>query len=369
MIGVSALELVYPHLVRSHGKVYADRWLNRQRGEGKAKAPEERPMPPTFPQEPLRSPISFEGRLERDSTAARSIQAAPVSAEAATAQLTACLGNDLSPSQLRTFRFLHTAALTVAARRGYAACVTRVTFFCPAEVVAFALGMHRTTLWRQLQPLRELGLVDVRPHMTTHRGQTVTDGCLWCIRLYPKRGNTPRLTYDELKHQYRDLGADIATGRTAYALTNSGVQQSKEATKDPVPLEYILTWALTPATSSAPVRSDCCTPSFTALETLLDVPHVTKAERSTVVGAAAQAIVTALGDSGSHRFYCKLLWNLLRRHNQDQSYFATVYQMVLRARADHAEGFARSAGALLMSRLKTWEVWDWLEQTPPTRVV
>ena len=369
MTGASALELVYPHLVRSHGKVYADRWLSRQRGEGKPESPKEHPPLPKLLQEALRGPISFEGPLKGSSTATLPLHAAPATAEAATSQLTACLGNDLSTSQLRTFQFLHTAALTVAARRGYAACVTRVTFFCPAEVVAYALGIHRTTLWRQLQPLRELGLLDVRPHMTTHRGQTVMDGCLWCIRLHPKQGKAPRLNYDELKHQYRDLSADITAGRTAYALTSSSMQQSEESAKGTSPLEHILIWALTPATSSAPVRSDCCTPSLTALETVLDVPGAAKAERGAVVGAAAQAIVTALGDVGSHRFYCKLLWNLLRRHNQGQSYFVTVYQMVLRAKADHAEGFARSAGALLMSRLKAWEVWDWLEQTPPTRVV
>lgn len=370
MKGQAALEAVYPHLVHSHGKVYADRWFRQQRQEAKPNPLfQTEPLPQPVHLEPLRRPTSPKEAVQETLKASQPAYAAPATAESATAQLTACLDGELSPSQLSTFRFLHTAALTIADRRHYAASVTRVTFFCPAEVVAYALGIHRTTLWRQLQPLRELGLVDVRPHMTTYRGQTVTDGCLWCIRLHPKRGKAPRLSYDELKHQYRDLGADIATGRTAYALTNGEMQQSRNNFETEKALNYLLAWSLTPPYTSAPVRSDCCTTQAAALECVLDVPCASKAERGAVVCAAAQAMVSSLGDVGSHRFYCKLLWNLLRRHTQGQDYFTQVYQMVLRAKADYTEGFARSAGALLMSRLKNWEVWDWLEQTPVTRVV
>ena len=368
-------DLIHQHLVQKHGQVYADSWL-------RAQAPEKgRELPPltclstlakqTPHSEALRSPLSSPDDFFSPTVSVKSALAPlsePLDAKALTQKLTACLEDDLSKSQLKTFRLLHTVALTVAQKRGYAPSVSSVTFFCPAEVIAYALGIHRTTLWRHLQPMLELGLLDVRGHKTTHRGQTLSDGSLWCIRLHPRRGKAPRLRYDELKASYRDLGADIDAGRTAYALTRSKMQQSNTLKEETQGLKEILAWTLTPLTYSSPVSSDCCKTSVIALESVLDVRAAAKPERNEAVNIGAKAIVSALGDVGSHRFYCKLLWNLLRRHDQGQDYFFQVYEMILRARADSSEGFARSAGALFVSRLKKWEVWDWLEDTPMTRV-
>jgi hypothetical protein len=46
------------------------------------------------------------------------------------------------------------------------------------------------------------------------------------------------------------------------------------------------------------------------------------------------------------------VWQLLRLHRQGRDYLLTVFQMALRANADHREGFAKKPGALFVSRLK-----------------
>ena len=63
-----------------------------------------------------------------------------------------------------------------------------------------------------------------------------------------------------------------------------------------------------------------------------------------------------------------LAWNLTRAREQGRDYMAFVLDAISRARADHQEGFARSAGALLIKRLREAGVWDALQQIPQTRV-
>ena len=318
--------------------------------------------------DPLRAPLSAPAPVRKGAAPSYSATSRPLDAAAVTQKLTGCLASDLNRGELRTFQALHTCALHVAQRRGYAPAVSRVTFFCPLEVVAVALGVNRTTVWRHLHILRELGLVDARAHKTTFRGETVNDGYLWCVRLNPQQGKSPRLTYDELRARYRNLSADVEAGRTAHALTQKAreekMQQSYSVEKGTVNLELLLSWTLPLENPFSPVNTDCCKAEIMSI---LDVRHAEKSERNLAVDQAASAICYALADPGSHGWYCKLLWTLLRRRDQGQDYFHQFYDMVLRTRADRTEGFARNAGKLLISRLKKWEVWDWLEETPMTR--
>ncbi len=87
-----------------------------------------------------------------------------------------------------------------------------------------------------------------------------------------------------------------------------------------------------------------------------------------MVDKAARAIAQHLADADSLNFYRYLVWQLLRLYRGDRSYFATVYQMVLRAGIDHHEGFARRAGALFVSRLKVCSLWDELREVSQCRV-
>lgn len=287
----------------------------------------------------------------------------------------------------RTARLLYRVMLElgfiVAQRRGYAQGVSRVTLHCPLEIVAFALGVHRTTIWRNLEPLTEAGLIACSDHTTTvtnspsWKSNNITDGKLWCIKLDPASKEPARLSFDDLKTQWRDLGGDIERGRTAFNQVQNAkaeaaelaVQQSNIEEVIRRGVELILEWALPPLSSKPPLESKNMTVA-PALETILDLPGAERHERNEMVDASARAICHTLGDTQpvSLKFYRRLLWNLLRKYDQDQDYFMTFYEMVLRARADYQEGFARKAGALLHSRLKASPVWEELQRTPPVRV-
>ncbi|MCA9329489.1 hypothetical protein KDA11_02500, partial [Candidatus Saccharibacteria bacterium] len=64
----------------------------------------------------------------------------------------------LSEQNIDIYQNLLEVAYHVGDRRGYKAIPNQVTFFCPTEIVASALGMHRSTLYRKLPELREAGL-------------------------------------------------------------------------------------------------------------------------------------------------------------------------------------------------------------------
>ncbi len=271
----------------------------------------------------------------------------------------------LSGTALVLFRALHTSAVEVGAAREYHPNVSQVSFFCPVEAVALALGVHRSTVYRALPELRALGLIDMRGHYTTHRGRTRSDGAVWCVRLHPLKGCRARLSYGDLKRQYRNLSGDVEAGRTVWAL----MRQSKELpSSEGVNLNYILRWAL-PPTQQNPVTSDCRTGARRDLEAVLDVPHAGREARGAAVDLAAQALAAALSDRGGLNFYRSLLWQLLRRADvtgDDYSY--QVYLAAQRAAVDAQEGFARKPGALFVSRLKGAPWWDEVMRAPPVRV-
>jgi DNA-binding transcriptional ArsR family regulator len=253
----------------------------------------------------------------------------------------------------------------VAAARGHVPTVSQVSLFCPVEAVALALGVHRCTVYRAVAELRAAGLVDVRGHFCTHRGRTRADGAVWAVRLRPVGGRAARVGYSDLKRQYRDLGGDIAAGRTVWA----EMRQSKEQpSRAGVNLNQIRRWSLSP-TPQVPVKVDCRMASRRSLEALLDVRHAPREARGAAVDLAAQALAQALSDRGSTDFYRKLLHAVLRRLDatgEDHSY--SVYLAAQRAAVDVQEGFARRPGALFTSRLKRASWFDEVMRGPPTRV-
>jgi DNA-binding transcriptional ArsR family regulator len=255
----------------------------------------------------------------------------------------------LSGTALLLFRALHTSAVEVSVARRYHPNVSQVSFFCPVEAVALALGVHRCTVYRALPELRALGLVDVRAHYTTHRGRTVADGSVWAVRLRPVGGRAARVGYGDLKRQYRNLSGDVETGRTVWA----EMQQSKDNSSRGLNLDLIRRWALPPQNLEKPVAFDCRTAPRRDLEAVLDVQHAPREARGAAVDLAAQALAAALSDQGGVNFYRRLLWQLLRRSDAvGADHFYGVYLAAQRASVDAREGFARRPGALFTSRLK-----------------
>jgi hypothetical protein len=269
----------------------------------------------------------------------------------------------LTPKAEVLYKALRSVGRTVSDARGYCAAVSVVFFFVPGEVVADALLMARSTMYLKLAELKAVGLVEARAHYCTHKGRTRSDGMVWAVKMQPRQEGKPvRVPYDALKKSYRCLSADIANGRTAFRETG----QSKKTTIKQVDIQRILAWALPPSTTQKPVKGMTVRPD---LEQVLDVPHVDKVDRNTVVDGAARALAVGLSDAGGLMFYRWLLWQLLRLADRGGGdYWHMVYEQARRAAVDSAEGFARRPGALFVSRLKAAPWWDEVMRQPPTRV-
>ncbi len=279
------------------------------------------------------------------------------------------LPESLSPAAKTLFTALVGTAVETSRGRGYSPATTHVTMHLPLEVLASVCGMHRVTAWRHLPALRELGLIDYRAHKGTLRGETRNTGTLFQVRLNPSAGSKCRLSYGDLKHQWRDLDLDVKRKRTAYRTLKNRLQQSVKTSTNELDVSRLLEWTLPPKPIKTPLGSDCCKSKRVDLEVLLDVRHAAKNERNQMVELAALALSQVLSDHNSMSWYQKLLWQLLRRFDatgDDYSY--QVYLAAQRARTDTLEGFARRPGALFVSRLKGAPWWDEVIRQPPTRV-
>ena len=263
----------------------------------------------------------------------------------------------------RIHELLFDVAERVAKARGYAPGVAQVSFMVPAEVIAFALGIHRSTLYRHLPRLREVGVVDYRAHRTTYNGRTVADGTVWSVKVNPDCTAPARVQLEDLQHKWRDLGADVEAGRTAYQQVRQSISQESSESG----VQVVLDWTLPPAESESPLSMTVASSAVAVPEVILDVPHAPMEERGGMVDLAARSVCSHLGDD-SINFYRWLLWQLLRLHDRGQDYFSQVHLMIRRAGVDRSEGFARAAGALLVSRLKRWDAWEAIRSVPPYRV-
>ena len=324
----------------------------------------------------------------------------------------------LSNTARTLYAALVATAQAAAAARGYVASTTHVTVHIPLEVVALALGRHRTTIWRASNKLRELGLVDARPHKTTislselslnekqherlvderarqrarkkpapgigeeTEGIVVNDGTLWCVRLDPDKGAPARLSFydhkrekeyyggpEREKHQWRDLARDRRRGRTAHRAVQERqagkTQQSLSSTTEGFDLELLLEWALPPQHSETPLPMTVAPNPRADLEAVLDVQYAAREDRREAVDGAAHALAGGLADRGGLAFYRWLLWQCLKlQQSTGAAPWYTVYEQARRAQTDVREGFARGAkndgsgGGLFISRLKASPWWD-----------
>ncbi len=284
-------------------------------------------------------------------------------------ELTRRTPESLSQTAQKLYMVLVATAIETAKGRGHSPGTTHVRLHLPLEVLARVCGIHRVTAWRHLPALRELGLIDYRPHKGTLRGETKNTGTLFCVRLNPSAGSRARLSYDDFKHKWRDLDRDVKRKRTAHRQLRDDLQQSKEPTTELLDIGPLLSWSLPPTPTKAPLSSDCCKGRRVDLEAVLDVKHTDRGGRGGMVELAALALSQALRDADSVSWYQRLLWQLLRRFDatgDDHSY--QVYLAAQRARTDALEGFARKPGALFVSRLKAAPWFDEVMRGPPVRV-
>ncbi len=282
-------------------------------------------------------------------------------------EVTRRLSQMLPDSAGTIYTALVAAAVETAFRRGYRInkALATVTFHCPLEQVARACHMSRQTVWRHLPALKELGLVDFRTHKGSLFGETRNTGTLFQVKLNPVRGSRAKLTNEELRHKWRDLEADYKRYRLSSLTLKRQIVTHTKAFPN---IDLILAWSapsLNPVTGKNLVKTVCSK----RLECVLDTVSAPREDRNNMVALAADALATALADAGSVSWYQKLLWQLLRRFDatgEDFSY--QVYLAAQRAVTDRTEGFARRAGGLFQSRLKTAAWFDPVMNAPPVRV-
>ncbi len=263
------------------------------------------------------------------------------------------LPETLTETEKLIYEVLCGVGLEVMRARGYSERVTEIHFFCPAELVAMSVGIHPSTLYRRLPALREAGLVECRGHYTTLNGVTRSDGSVWAVRLSPNRGCKAKVPFDYLKKQYRCLGQDIESGKTAWKLVRESKQREKQSRSD---LSHILRFALSDSSNSRSLDSRAG--QRFDLETVLDLASAPQIEHAEMLSKAAKSVCVALRDNHSERFWYGVLKGLLRlRDSGKGDYFHSVYLLVARCRADVNEGMALKGGALALSRLKRTQIW------------
>jgi hypothetical protein len=376
--------LIYVALVEKHGQAHADAWLEREESKlghrklpplTKASALLEPPQPHLQvvqdpPKDTPRSPISGFETKTATATPPKAVKGVLTRSEDVERRLQDLPPLGLSPTAHKLYKLCLEVALVVAEARHYSPGVSVVTFFCPQEIMANALGVNRTSIWRNLPALFELGLMDAGEWKTTLDGETKNAGYLWQVKLEPSSPHKPRLKLHDFKHQWRDLKADVRQGKTAYNALHPTMQQSLELLGSKEAIEKILIWALNPSDNPPSLDTMTVAPAFSGgVEIVLDVPYTPKTERNEMVDAAARAMALALRDTSKHlNFYRRLLWNLLRRFDQGQDYFSAIYDRLLWSRGDLQEGKVRSGGALFISRLQGWNGWEEVRRTPPYRV-
>ncbi|MCS6869653.1 hypothetical protein [Thermus sp.] len=240
----------------------------------------------------------------------------------------------VAPAQgpLTLYRVLYRLARGVLQTRGLSRRVGTVVLHLPVDLLAAHLGVHRATVWRWTKVLEARGLVATRTHYGTLDGRTVATGTLWAVRLRPGKA---RLTYEDLRHPWRNLEDDRRRGATAWAW--KGLRPD---------LKVLLLWALgarrgpgSPAPGGAGAPVD-----------LYAIPYLLEASKGELPGlitALAEHLAARLRDHGSHRFYAGLLWKVVRRELDPWRLLAAIQ----RVQTDMQEGWARRPGALLVSRL------------------
>lgn len=318
--------------------------LASQLAERKGRAADPTPRPAETPHPPIHPPIRREAPAPDPAETLRSVSD----------RLTDRAAGELRPMARSIYRVLHRVALMVAQARGYARGVTRVSFAAPAELLAAALGIeHRGSFYRAVNELLELGLIDRRGHYTTFGGRTITDTTVWVVRLYPGHGKAPRVAYDELKQSYRDLAADIEAGRTVWALragvldtANKMRQSDKHRECEDYATVRVYEWTDTPGPTTPQSPMTVALGGRRDLESVLDVPFVSRKDRAAMVDSAARALMLATGSLGLG-YYRWLLWSALRLWDRGDDVFGAIYTTAARVRGSLSDGDGiRSGGAL-----------------------
>lgn len=240
------------------------------------------------------------------------------------------------------------------------ALTLRATFHSGPGVYALGLFCCLTL------PRHSLGLVASRGHVSSYGGLARKDGTLFAVTLKP--GHRARLRYDDLRHKWRDLASDIASGtRTAWHFLQ-GLNSHSQPGKARVELHNLKAWAVRPGTTEPPLRIDCkaTVEEYVYSLDLLSTTHPRR--RAEQVDRYAQALAAGYGDSTNLNFWRWVLWRAIEGDHRGEGTLYQLQNALTRLKADVAEweGLKRP-GALLVKRLRECGLWDALTQLQPVR--
>lgn len=332
--------------------------------------------------------------------------------------LTACLDSAECPATARRiFRLLHELALHSIRARGLPVRPSVGVFHLPLELLAAYLGVDRVTVWRNLKPLVLAGLVAERDHYSRLRGQTAVTGKVWAVSIDPsaqlaRRAAPVRVSFDDLRHSWRNLDADTEAGRTVWNLTRTeeqkaayrakqkaeqdakaagagkgekekaaptrskaGVQQSINSLKT-VGKSELIEWVLAGFTPSSDVTLTVArdfSDGLDAIFTLGSLAALSNHRRNAAVEQTALTLAATFEDTQNKRFWFWLLWQLLRGADQGQNWTEDVAHLLARVLHDikHDESMSqrqqKKPAALIVQALKDCGLYEALKQLAPTR--
>lgn len=270
------------------------------------------------------------------------------------------LAQPLARTAAQIYRTLHAVAVKTLQAKDQPLEVAQVVFHQPVELLALHLGISRVTFYKHLADLKRLGLLDSRGHVSQYGQLTRKDGTLFAVTLKP--GHRARLRYDDLKHQWRDLRADVESGtRTAWAFMrkldelNSQVRPEKAR----VELQNLIAWALIPGITENPLVNDCKGEAQEYVYSLDLLTDTHKQHRGEAIDRYAHALAAGYGDSTNLNFWRWLLWRCLEAEHRGLGSFYQLQNALTRLRADVQEWAGlKKPGALLVYRLKQAGIWD-----------
>lgn len=262
------------------------------------------------------------------------------------------------------YRTLHSLGVHVIQARGHSLQASQVVLHQSVELLAAHLGVSRVTFYKHLATLHSLGLVASRGHTSAYGGLARKDGTLFAVSLKP--GHRARLRYDDLRHQWRNLGDDIASGtRTAWAFLQKlrGVNSHSNKEKQRVELQNLKSWAVRPGITESPVKDDCKGQTQDYVYSLEILSETHPRRRAEAVDRYAQALAAGYGDHSNLNFWRWVLWRAIDSDHRGEGGLYRLQNALTRLAVDIQEWKGlKKPGALLVHRLKECGLYEQFQQ-------
>jgi len=282
-------------------------------------------------------------------------------------------GLGLPKKAIDLYRQLLKYAILEADAKNYSKKVTQMTCFFPLCALCEVMGYgwrSETTIAKYCAKLKALGLLDYRQHFGSYKGATRVDGMVWAIKVNPSAVSPAKLSYADLKHQYRDLEAAIAAGNTAWAWKMERLRGQRKGLKTNREVQELKTFSLNPVKPSKSFGN--MTPQKAkkpALDVLFGLIDTAKNLRNEKVSELAGLLCKRFGDA-SINMYRKFLWNCMRLQVLDRDVWATFHRCLSSVwqELDSEDSIIKNAGAVFVTELKKAGVYDHIHNVEQIRI-